>query len=90
MKTVFKSGPGWFWAETSDHNKKIKKGKMLVHCVIFETYELDAENEIDLDTEFQVLPSMSENSKDLQNRLLSLLNVLANNHDNMKNAKPKK
>lgn len=77
MKTVFSTGPGWFWAETPD-GSDVPDGKMRIHCARIECYELD-ESQGDLETTFELLVAKSENNRDVARSLVSLHSSLGMN-----------
>lgn len=62
MKTVFKSAPGFFSAETSKVDKTIPKGKMRINTVTFESYLLDMKDESVDNISFTILAGLTETS----------------------------
>lgn len=54
MKTIFKSPVGFFSADTSKSVKQIPEGKLWIHTVQFETYELDADSEEGKNIQFTI------------------------------------
>lgn len=77
MKTLFSTGPGWFWAEISE-GSDVPKGKMRIHCARIECYELD-ESQGDFELGFDVLASKAEYSKEIARSLVSLHDSLGLN-----------
>ena len=77
MKTLFSTGPGFFWAETPN-GSNVPKGKMRIHCARIECYELD-ESDGDLETTFDLLVAKAEDSKEIARSLVSLHDSLGMN-----------
>lgn len=96
MKTVLRTQPGFFAAETNQDGKNpdVPKGKMHFHTVVIETYELDAsDNDGDMNISFSILaalPSLMEDAgqrkeaKRLKKLLWQLGQNIVSNEDNLK------
>ncbi len=83
MKTVLRTQPGFFAAETNKSGERpgIPKGKMHIHVAIIETYELDlhADKQGDLDISFPILaalPSLMMNDEEEQDKAIKLKTLL--------------
>lgn len=80
MKTAFSTGPGFFAADTSGHDRDLPPGVMRVYCARMEAYDLpiDASQE-DLDTNFQVLFSQAEGNPEIAKAMLKLSGAIESN-----------
>lgn len=64
MKTIFKSPVGFFSADTSESIKQIPEGKLWIHTVTFETYELDADSDEGKNIQFTIAAALPEQLKE--------------------------
>ena len=83
MKTALSTGPGFFAADSSDHNPKVKKGKVRIYCAKIEVYDID-DSEADNNTVFEILFAKAEKDPLVAEALLKLGGTIQANEENLK------
>lgn len=84
MKTIFKTGPGWFSANTSKPGSEVPEGKLHVCCASIELYELDEGDDDEMNIGFDLLVSKAEDDPRVAKALLALHDSLGGNIDELK------
>lgn len=72
MTTAFQTGPGFFAADTSEHDKTLPANTMRVYCARIEAYDLPLHDKAALDTQFTILAAQGENDPRVAKALLKL------------------
>ncbi len=80
MKTVFKTGPGFFAAYTKEGDPSIANGKMQIYLASIEVVELDS-TPLDNDTHFTLLVAMAEGRPDIAKAILMLGSAIEQNRE---------
>lgn len=89
LKTAYKSSPGFFSAETHDHDKTVPEGYMRINTITFESYLIPVEKSSADDISFTILSAKAEDSKMDKSLLLRLFTHLKENIKTIKAARPK-
>lgn len=80
MKTIASHAPGFFAARTNQSDKSIPEGKIQIAVARIEIYELDGNEQRDMDTTFLILAAKAENDPRMARALLDLEAHLTSNH----------
>ena len=89
LKTGFKSSPGFFSAESHNHDPSVPKGYMRINTISFESYLIPEEKSSADEIEFTILAAKATDSEIQKSLLLRLHQHLKENLPNIKRARPK-